>query len=164
MPSASSIDRPLEERKVDLIFDLYVTPADQDYVTARWAYGHGVFQSFYSLAGQAVEKYLKAALLLQDKPALGYGHKITALYSAVSAIDPLKLLPETFDLPDTTAMGRDAWQGKSTSLFMDYLENYGSPDNRYAFLGTFVNGPIVHLLDIVCHALESDSKLSVVIS
>lgn len=153
-PFTLSIDRTLEERKVDLIFNLYINPADQDYLTARWAYGHGMFQSFYSLAGQSVEKYLKAALLLQDKSTIDYQHDLKALYKTVKNIDPHRCLPEMINLPKTTAMGRDAWQGKRLFSFIEYLREYGSPDNRYAFYGTFVNGPIIHILDILCHALR----------
>jgi len=149
-----SIDRSLEERKIDLIFKLYVDPADQDYLSARWAFSNGLFQSFYNSAGQSLEKYLKAALLLQDQSARNYGHALDRLYAAVSRLDPHGYLPAQLDLPKTTAMGRNTWQDKPPSMFADYLKKYGSPDNRFAFYGTFVNGPILHVLDILCHALR----------
>lgn len=149
-----SIDRSLDERKVDLIFNLYVDPADQDYLSARWAFNNGLFQSFYNSAGQSLEKYLKAALLLQDQSARNYGHDLDRLYAGVSRLDPDRYLPAQLDLPKTTAMGRNAWQDKPPNLFADYLKVYGSPDNRFAFYGTFVNGPVLHVLDILCHALR----------
>lgn len=151
---AYTIENTLEERKVDLIFRLYVDPADQDYLAARWAFNNGLFQSFHNSAGQAVEKYLKAALLLQDQPVIDYGHRIHRLYNEVSKRDPNGCLPASIDLPNTTSMGREAWQGKPTSLFANYLRVYGSPDNRFAFQGNFINGPVLHALDILCHALR----------
>ena len=147
-------EKDLQTRKIDLVLALYVEPADQDYLTARWAFGNGIFYAFYHAAAQAFEKYAKATLLLSDQDTRGYGHDLMKLHEAVVVLDRRGLMPTAFDLPETTAMGREAWQGKEVALFTDYLRQYGSPDNRYGIHGTFVNGPVLHALDIVCVAFR----------
>lgn len=142
------------DRKIDLIMRLYIDPADEDYIAARAAYSSGLFHVFYWCAAQSCEKYLKAALLLQDRSTQDYRHDIVSLYNEVLQHDRGNLLPEHLELPETTAMGRETWQGKNTILYIAYLAQYGSPDNRYGFHGTFVNGPVLHALDLLCCALR----------
>jgi hypothetical protein len=120
-----------------------------DYVTARWAFINGVFHIFYWSAAQCAEKYLKAALLYNSVPVINFGHDLTRLHSKVIALDVHEMIPREIKLPSTTGLGRAAWQGKSAALFIDYLKRYGSPDNRYGLEGTYVNGPILHALDLV---------------
>jgi HEPN domain-containing protein len=135
-----------EERKSILIQSCFLETADLDYLTARWAYANGVFRTFYWSAAQCVEKYLKAALLYNGVSVKKYGHDLNRLYSAVGEIES-KLLAANISMPDTTGMGREAWNGEPMTLFVDYLDRYGSPDSRYSLKGTFINGPVVHPLD-----------------
>ena len=150
----SITETDFEERKIEFISRLYLDPADQDYLAARWAYNSAVFNVFYWCAGQACEKYLKAFLLLQNESTEGYGHRLTSLFDKAKHFDTDSMIPSVFALPETTAMGRDAWHSKPMVLYIDYLEKYGHPDNRYAFYGTYVNGPVLHALDIVCCSLR----------
>ena len=143
-------DMSVEERKADLILRLFLEPADEDYLTARWAYSNAVFQSFYWLAGQAFEKYLKAILLFQNVPTLDYGHDLVKLLTRAIELDVNGCLPEEMNLPETMALGHDSWHGKPPLLFAEYLRVYGSTNNRYAFNGIFVNGPVLHVLDAMC--------------
>lgn len=142
------------DRKIDLTLRLYVDPADEDYLAARAAYSNGLFHVFYWCAAQTCEKYLKALLLLQDQSAWKYSHALMSLFCDIRQFDQQGVIPEHLDLPETSAMGRSKWQGKTSALYVDYLAKYGSPDNRYAFHGTFVNGPVLHALDILCCAFR----------
>jgi len=144
----------LTDRKIDLTLRLYIDPADQDYLAARSAFNNCLFHVFYWCAAQACEKYLKAAILLQDRSAQDYGHDLASLFRDVRQFDRQGVIPEHLDLPETSAIGRSAWQGKPSALYVDYLAKYGSPDNRYAFHGTHVNGPVLHALDILCCAFR----------
>ncbi|MGI3904041.1 MAG: HEPN domain-containing protein [Janthinobacterium lividum] len=152
--SKSPLAMHLNDRKIDLTLRLYVDPADEDYVQARSAYRLGLFHAFYWSAGQACEKYLKGLLLLQDRSAQNYGHDLVSLFRDVCQKDPDNIIPNTLNLPETTARGRERWHGETAALFIEYLAKYGSPDNRYAFEGTFVNGPVLHALDILCCAFR----------
>lgn len=145
----SPLQMTFEERKSVLIQSCSLEMADMDYLTARWAYGNGIFHNFYWSAAQCVEKYLKAALLYNGCPVKDFGHNLKRLYAAVGEIDP-EFQMSTISMPKTTGMGREAWHGKPMTLFIDYLNRYGSPDARYSLIGTFINGPVVHPLDSLC--------------
>ena len=150
----------LVDRKIDLIMQLFVDPADEDYVLARSAYTSGLFRAFYWPAAQACEKYMKAALLLHDQSVKGYNHSLLDLFKAVVATDVTGIIPQHIDLPDTNASGRALWDQKSLSLFVDYLETYGSPDNRYGVIGTFINGPILYAMDIFAFSIRKLIRVS----
>jgi HEPN domain-containing protein len=145
----SPLEMSFEERKSVLIQSCFLETADMDYLTARWAYGNGIFHNFYWSAAQCVEKYLKAALLYNGGSVKKFGHNLNHLYAAVGKIDP-GFYATIISMPRTTGMGRDAWHGKSMALFVDYLDRYGSPNARYSLIGTFINGPVVHTLDSLC--------------
>ena len=80
------VDMSLEERKSALIQAHYLETADADYLTARWAWDNGLFYNFCWSAAQAVEKYLKAALLYNDRSATDFGHKLTDLYAEIGKL------------------------------------------------------------------------------
>ncbi len=145
----SPLEMTLDERKSVLIQSCFLEMADMDYLTARWAYGSGIFHNFYWSAAQCVEKYLKAALLYNGHSVKRFKHDLNRLYATASEIDP-ELQTTTISMPDTTGVGREAWDGKPMVLFVDYLNRYGSPDARYSLGGTFINGPVVHPLDSLC--------------
>ncbi len=119
----------LTDRKIDLILKMYVGPADENYITARSSYSNGLFHVFYWCAAQSCEKYLKAILLLQGQHAQGYGHDLAKLFQDARRNDPGNIIPDFLSIPKTTAMGYESWQGKRTSLYIDYLATYGAPDN-----------------------------------
>lgn len=145
----------LQERKADLIWHMFIDPADGNYLTARWAYDNGLFHQFYWDAAQSVEKYLKATLLLNDCSVREHkGHDLNELFNAFLKIDAHGVFPKTIHIPETTGMGSDAWQARPYSLFIDYIDRFGSADNRYGNIGTYVNGPVIHILDQCCHDLR----------
>src|SRR6266480_1350660 len=50
-----------------------------NYVTARWCFHEGLNVDFFWLGVHCLEKYLKAALLLNGRRTIGYGHNIVKL-------------------------------------------------------------------------------------
>ncbi|MBN8239137.1 HEPN domain-containing protein [Marinobacter hydrocarbonoclasticus] len=54
----------IERYIVQVISDSFVKPADEDYVTARLLVKKGMHRAFFWAACQALEKYLKAFLLM----------------------------------------------------------------------------------------------------
>ena len=150
----SPIGMSLDERKADLIWHMFIDPADGDYLTARWAYDNGLFHQFYWNASQSLEKLLKAALLLNNIEVGHFNHKLKVLFNAFSAIDSDGMFPKIIRLPKTTAEGSESWEGQSYSLFIDYIDRFGSADNRYGNIGTYVNGPVIHILDECCRTLR----------
>lgn len=145
----SPLEMTLAERKSVLIQSCLIDMADMDYLTARWAYANGVFQTFYWSAAQCVEKHLKAALLYNDGSALGFRHDLKRLHAAVGELEPA-FAAAVIAMPPTTGLGREAWEGKPMTLFVDYLHTFGAPDARYSLVGTYINGPVIHPLDALC--------------
>lgn len=155
----SPLKMKVDERKSDLIKRLFVATGDQDYVTARWAYSHCMFHIFYWCSAQAIEKYGKAILLYQDISIANYGHDIIRIYDTLKHSDQKGTIPEIIELPESEAMGRPSWHKKHMSLFVDYINEYGSPKNRYGHVGTFINGPALQTLDILCKSLRDMIKI-----
>jgi hypothetical protein len=143
------------QRKHDIILKLFVQPADEDYLVARWSYRMGVFLPYYWAAAQAVEKYLKASLLASGLSSKGFGHDLVRLFDDVANLDTKGFIPKTIAMPDTTGSGKDAWDTHDTRSFIHYLAGYGDPDNRYGIVGRRVVGPDIHVLDAVCLGLRS---------
>ena len=147
----SPVEMNLDERKADLIRHMFIDPADENYLTARWAYESGLFHQFYWNAAQSIEKLLKAGLLFNGHSVIEHNkHNLKTLFQAFLEIDQYQHLPEVIRLPPVTAMGKENWDGVSYIVFLEYLDHYGSPENRYGNMGTFLNGPDIHLLDECC--------------
>lgn len=149
----SPLRMSLDERKSVLIQACFLEAADCDYLVARWAYTVGLFENFYWSAAQCIEKYLKAALLYNGHSVKNKSHNIINMWNMLGKVDPeIKL--KIISMPATTAYGRGAWNGQSMTLFVDYLNQYGSPDARYSMVGTFINGPVIHPLDSCCASIR----------
>src|SRR5262249_2855972 len=84
--------------KTSLVHDLFGRTADENYITARWCAVNGLQTDFLWLAVHALEKYLKAVLLLNGKTSKGYNHEIVELYTGVRALAG-PLLPERLQRP-----------------------------------------------------------------
>ena len=76
----------LSASKHSLVTDLFVRTADENYITARWCAINRLNTDFLWLAVHALEKYLKALLLLNGKSSKGFSHDIVTLYAAAKAI------------------------------------------------------------------------------
>jgi hypothetical protein len=136
------IQSSAECNAVDVIYESFVVPGDQDYLMSRLLAQKGLPRGFYWAAAQAIEKYLKALLLMNGEEVKGFkAHPIKALFEAASRIDTsladLNILPhqsiqveasvshhlKKFAIPD----------------FIDDLERHGSADNRYNAFGVEYN-------------------------
>ncbi len=84
--------------KYAIVRELFVDTADDNYVAARWCYSQSLFIDFNWLAVHALEKYLKAVVLLNGGSARKFSHNIVKLYAAVRPIAG-DLLPANLDKP-----------------------------------------------------------------
>lgn len=109
----------------------FIAPADHNYLLARLAFLRGMAQAGYFEAAQALEKYLKASLLLNGNGAL-QGHNFRELLEAHQIIWPDALDYEIFggDLPEGLARINRP-HGDTIAKFIGRLALYGSTDNRY---------------------------------
>jgi HEPN domain-containing protein len=86
--------------------------ADEDYISARMSYRAGLIEPFLWSSLHAIEKYLKALLLFNNKSAKNFGHNIVKLLSVAKEIDGLDLrLPA------------------QTESYINYINEFG--ENRY---------------------------------
>jgi hypothetical protein len=147
--------------KQSIVDGLYIQTADDNYVTARWCFYTDLDIDFFWLATHCLEKYLKAALLLNERPAKTYGHDIEKLYAAVTPLAP-ELLPATLKVPDGLPPTIFSLGEENTEAFIKRLYFYGQPDNRYQFIGYIRRGSdivkfdqLVFAVRRLCKPLES---------
>lgn len=106
----------MNERSRKLFADYVITSfrdvGDDDYIAARALYRLQLDQQFLWASLQALEKYLKAVLLLSHRSTKNYGHELDRLVRAVERIPTLD-----FRLPDPARE------------FLAYVNDFG--ENRY---------------------------------
>ncbi|WP_338687781.1 HEPN domain-containing protein [Bradyrhizobium sp. 26S5] len=117
-----------------LVDEFFIKTADDNYVNARWCFEYGLDVDFFWLAAHCIEKYLKAALLLNGRSAKRYGHDITALYPEVQSLAP-ELLPVRVETPVGLEEGLFGLGSEPVEEFVRRVYLYGQPDNRYQMIG-----------------------------
>ena len=77
--------------------ELYIKTADENYIVARGCSSYGLETDFFWLAAHCLEKYMKAALLLNERSAkeyvkngkkTRYSHDIDKLYEDTQHLAP----------------------------------------------------------------------------
>lgn len=153
------VQASIECHIVDVIYESFVTPADEDYLSARLLARKGLPRVFFWAASQAIEKYLKAFLLLGGYAVIGKnfkGHPIKALYLAAVAVDQTI---SKIDLTPHREINIDPASKqhlKTTSIesFIDRIELNGSPNNRYNAYGVEFDTNDVFALDSLIFGLR----------
>ena len=84
---------PIHAEQGRIVREIFVDTADDNYITARWCFVEGLNVDYFWLAVHTLEKYMKAALLLNGQSGRGYrdeagkcqsfGHDIAVLYRHV---------------------------------------------------------------------------------
>lgn len=142
----------IERYVVNVICDSFVEPADEDYVAARLLAKKGMHRAFFWAASQALEKYLKAFLLMrgvavnQDRFK---GHPIAALHVEACSVDGQL---STVDTKPHTAIKispniSESIEQFSVADFINNIEAQGTPDNRYNTFGVNFNSGYLFALD-----------------
>jgi hypothetical protein len=167
--SVMAINRRRKLRVLDDLFpgkhsianELYIKTADENYIVARGCSFYGLETDFFWLAAHCLEKYMKAALLLNEQSAkecvengkkTRYRHDIDKLYENIRHLAP-ELLPERLMCPKELH-GDASWREETTTNFIHRLRKYGQPDNRYQFVGYVKEGQDVLKLDQVVFAIR----------
>lgn len=144
--------------KHNLVLELFVRTADENYITARWCAINRLNTDFLWLSVHALEKYLKAVLLLNggssrrrasDQKA--YSHDIVRLYADVKALAG-ELLPDNLAKP--TDLDIYHWSDRAPEQFMEHLLRNGNADNRYLIYGYVTLGEDLHMLDAMVFAIR----------
>lgn len=134
----------------ELVHDLFVRTADENYITARWCYENQLRLDFSWLAVHCLEKYMKAVLLLNGHSAKENGHDVRQLFVKVSEFAN-DLLPERLEKPIYL---RDNWFHTTTSSFIDHIYRQGNADNRYLIYGYTTRFQDLFMLDMLVFAIR----------
>jgi len=139
--------------KHNLIHELYVRTADENYITARWCAINRLNTDFLWLAVHALEKYLMNGQSSRrsgpgEKP---YSHDIVRLYADVKALAG-PLLPDNLIQP--ADLDTRHWLDRTPEQFMEHLLRNGNADNRYLIYGYVTRSEDVHMLDAMIFAVR----------
>lgn len=152
-----------ERSTVDVIYESFVVPGDQDYLISRLLAQKGLPRGFYWAAAQATEKYLKAFLLMNGAGVIKFKyHPIKKLFEAACQIDgslaKIEILPHQ-NLQVEASVSRHL---KKFSIleFIAELEKHGNADNRYNAFGVEYNTG--HLLAMDSLAFELRGKIGAI--
>ena len=141
----------LSASKNNLAHEIFVRTADENYITARWCAINGLNTDFLWLAVHALEKYLKAVLLVNGKSSKPYGHDIVRLYKEVRLLAG-PLLPDKLAKPPNLNIHH--WFERTAETFMEHLLRNGNADNRYLIYGYVTRSEDLHMLDQMVFAIR----------
>ncbi len=108
---------------------MFLNTADMNYVGARAAFFERREHDFWWLTLHAVEKYLKAALLMNGQTANEPNHNLMTLTARLRKLDSRLVLP-AFTRP--ALAGAEKMFDFHNADFVKWLNIYGSAPNRYA--------------------------------
>jgi hypothetical protein len=118
--------------KSSIVKSMFVSTADDNYALARLCFHRNLNVDFFWLAVHCLEKYFKAALLINGKTSRRFGHEIDKLYAEVHLLAP-KLLITQFEKPGN--MPKELWRNELVVDFIRRLHHDGQADNRYQLFG-----------------------------
>jgi hypothetical protein len=132
--------------------------ADEDYLVARMALRSSLHYQFCWSSQQAIEKYMKAAILLNsDEPVavVKGGHGLSELFEKCLLFSgdllPLVLCPPRGFWPDRAHELRFF---EKTEDYIARVEAYGDPNNRYRMFSIVLDKKDLHKLDQVVFMLR----------
>ncbi|MEP4249426.1 HEPN domain-containing protein [Tateyamaria sp.] len=116
----------------EMIWRMYRDAADHDYLLARFSARSNLLYQFWWNAQQAIEKYLKAALLLNGKPTVTYRHGLKKMLEEAQGFSG-DLLPMVLCPPkDVRSKNRLNPRGfLPIKEFVEKVERNGDANNRY---------------------------------
>lgn len=142
---------PIHPHRASIARELFVDTADDNYIAARWCFAEGLNVDWFWLAVHTLEKYMKAAILLNGRSAKGYGHDIDALYAQTRSFAG-DLLPDTLTRPDT--LDTAYWRDEAADAFIRRFQDNGNADNRYQIYGFVQHHEDLFKLDSMVFALR----------
>ena len=128
-------ERDIRPSTNSLVDRMFVATADQDYVLARWAAINNLDLQFLLLGLLAVEKYLKAILLLNGSSAKKYGHDIVTAYEDVLEFNPSLSFDPLLKPQLLKGINELYWRDEPVKTFIRRLNELGNPNNRYMLMG-----------------------------
>ena len=145
----------------EIVREIFVNTADDNYIAARWCFTVRLNVDFYWLAVHALEKYMKAVLLLNGRSGIkfqegagrrqNFGHDITVLYEQVKGI-AADFLPEHLEKMDPSEI--EYWRDETPEACLRRFYLNGNADNRYHIFGLVRLREDLFKLDLLVYALR----------
>ncbi len=142
----------LNALKNNVVTQMFVDTADQNYVIARWAYHRHLFLDFFWNASQALEKYLKASLLLNGQSAKNQGHDLILLFDEVEKY-AAEFFPSLLTQPSELNQLPD-WHNETPRQFLGRFNDLGDSNNRYNVFGYIQRWEDLHHFDQMVYAVR----------
>lgn len=160
-----NFDWRLAALKRDTVKRLFLEPADTTYLTARWQFFNGLKFEFYWSAFHAIEKYLKAIVLLNNRSILNIKHDIEKGERIVKeivgkglydSIFPQKLTNRIEHILSINDAAKLHYKGPTD--FIKNLANNGGPNSRYAMTSVTMFTTDLYCLDLTVFSLRRIAK------
>jgi len=154
------VQASIERVVVKVIYESFVVPGDQDYLTARLLAQKGLPRAFFWAAAQCIEKYLKAFLLLDGHSVIDKrkfrGHPVKILFDDAAKVDnalrSIDLTPHVkINIEEDV---RRHIKSFTIDSFIEDIDVHGSADNRYNSCGVEFNTGHLFALDNFAYALR----------
>lgn len=151
---------PLESVEIrHLVWRMFREPADCDYINARALLFANQSYQFYWSAAQAIEKYLKCALLQNGVSVSGYGHDIPKLLLRLLAIAgehlPIMLVPpREIELRPLNGTLMGLSYAEPFVSFIERIASEGDSSNRYRHYSLIFRRSDLHKFDECCFQLR----------
>jgi hypothetical protein len=120
-----------DKYKNSIIRSFFIDTADHNYIVARWAFSHHLYRDFYWNSLHCLEKYLKAALVLNGISVINKSHNICDMFKDLMDVAS-DLFPTLLIRP--CGIGETwNWTTETVENFVKRINNLGSPNNRYVY-------------------------------
>ena len=120
-----------ERYATEIVCESFIFTADRDYLTARFAFFQKQSHLFLWSAAQAIEKYLKANILLLGVGNVTRTHRHTTLAKTLRQSQAPRLNIDLAVPNGWPEQGVVHWPGLTVYDFLVRLEALGSPNVRY---------------------------------
>lgn len=138
------------------IWRMFRDAADEDYLVARIAAKSSLQHQFCWSAQQAIEKYLKAILLLNGHSVVEYGHRLPEMFKKAESICG-DLLPIMLCPPSNFPSFSEFSVRSGFIPFADFIsriDTLGDPNNRYRSFSVAFDFYDLNHLDQTCFFLR----------
>lgn len=139
--------------KVEFVREMFINTADNNYILARYSFYNSYPFEFLWLAMHALEKYMKASLLLNGMSSKKYNHDLVALSKAVNEYAE-ELLQFSFEKPKDIKLNfvaEEWWLNEEPQNFIQKISNLGSPNNRYRTYGLLKTPDMIFKIDTLVY-------------
>ena len=147
----------IRSKILEIINETFIFSADSDYITARFLSLNHIHRPFFWPALQALEKYLKANLLLYGESVKRYGHDIVTMARVLEKYDRvIKDLPLIPNKMHEELEKLSLWGSTDIGKFLHSIKQFGDVSNRYNFYGSEYKASYLFKLDQVVYALRTN--------